>query len=53
MTIPAFPLQWPVGARLWPLSQAGANPTSCAVEQHKQLAILERRVAASREALPA
>jgi hypothetical protein len=41
------------GAPLWPLGQAGATPVTCLAEQRKQFAILERRVAASREVLPA
>jgi len=41
------------GSPLWPLRQAGADPTTCAAEQRKQFAILERRIAASRGVLTA
>lgn len=41
------------GSPLWPLTGAGANPAAGAAEQRKQMAILERRIAASRGVLPA
>lgn len=39
------------GVPLWPLSQLGAVPATCAAEQRKEHAILMRRAAAAGEAM--
>lgn len=39
------------GSPLWPLSQVGAIPATCAAERRKEHAILMRRAAAAGEAM--